>query len=132
MNVVITLTRDLIDAILDGRKIYEMRKVFPKHMHLCEDGFFCVEKGTKDVICWCRVDYYRELSDRDEACYVYGKSLAVSDEWIESYMNGKSVKLWYIGAVHKFDKPLSLERDLLIDRAPQSFAYTPLSSGRSY
>lgn len=132
MNVVITLPKELIDAIIDGRKIFEMRKTVPLHLRLSEDGFFCVEKGTKNVRCWCRVDafYDREYPVK------YGSHLpeylAVSREWMDEYMKGKTVKLWSIGQVVTFEKPLLIDKDLFVDRAPQSFAYTPLSYGRSY
>lgn len=133
MNVVITLPKDLITAIMEGRKKIEARKVFPKHLRLGEDGFFCVEKGTKNVLCWCRVDIFLELKEPCDSFWgKYGIYLAISREWFESYMNGGSVKLWGIGQVKKFEKPLSLDKDLFVDRAPQSFAYTPLSHGAFY
>lgn len=56
MNILITLPEHLIDSIIRGEKLYEMRKSLPKFMKIGEDGFFAVEKGTNNVRCWCRVD----------------------------------------------------------------------------
>ena len=56
MNILITLPKDLIEKIISGEKVYEMRKCLPKNMTIGVDGFFVVEKGTSDVRCWCRVD----------------------------------------------------------------------------
>ena len=40
MNVVITLPKQLIIAIIEGTKTFEMRKCRPKHMKVGVDGFF--------------------------------------------------------------------------------------------
>ena len=132
MNIVITLQKRLIYAILDGQKKYEMRKQIPRHVRVGEDGFFCVEKGTKNVLCWCRIDKFLVLATDIDHHPLLPKSLAVSREYVRRYMKGKPVKLWKIGKVVRFEKPLELNRDLLVPRAPQSFAYTPLSYGESF
>ena len=62
MNVVITLPKQLIIAIIGGTKTFEMRKCRPKHMKVGVDGFFVVEKGTKRIHCWCRVDEIQTVS----------------------------------------------------------------------
>lgn len=126
MNILITLPKNLIEKIISGKKIFEMRKCLPKNMKIGEDGFFVVEKGTDDVRCWCRVDEVRET-------YIdhYSASrLCVSREYIEKYTNGKKVYLWKIGKVIVFE---CLSRDsLFVDKNPQQFAYTPLSYGESF
>ena len=56
MNILITLSKELINEILSGNKKFEMRKCIPKNLKIGEDGFFVVEKGTDLIRCWCRVD----------------------------------------------------------------------------
>ena len=112
MNILITLPKDLIEAIISGQKKYQVSKSQPKYMRVGEDGFYVVEKGTDKIRCWCRVD-------------------EVTSPYISPwYMDLKRVYVWKIGKVKVFD---SLKRDpLLIKRNPQNFAYCPLSYGESY
>lgn len=123
MNIVITLPRQLINAILDGTKTFEMRKCIPKYMKVGKDGFFVVEKGTRNVHCWCRVDGIQEVpcfSLTEEKC----KVLAVSKEYVDKYCsNKKFVYLWRIGKVVRFQAGEVTLKDLVVDTSPQSFAY---------
>ena len=78
MNILITLPKNLLEDILNGKKKYEMRKCFPKQMRIGKDGFFVVEKGTDNVRCWCRVDeveetYINYFSGKMLAKYFYTK-----------------------------------------------------------
>lgn len=133
MNIVITLPKQLIIAIIEGTKTFEMRKCLPKHMKVGEDGFFVVEKGTKRIHCWCRVDDVRKVSGLFPLTNDTCKKLAVSQLYIDNYRSGaKFIYLWGIGKVKRFENGAVSLNDLLIDRAPQSFAYCPLSFGESY
>ena len=133
MNIVITLPKYLIDEICDGRKVAEMRKVAPRHLRVGSDGFFCVEKGTRHVRCWCRVDKMMKSSQPLDVCFYYAGKLGVRDEYIKDYMaNKKPVYIWHIGKVKEFLPHAVTLNDLFIDRAPQQFAYCPFSYGESY
>lgn len=133
MNVVVTLPKKLINAIIDGRKSFEMRSWCPRKLRVKEDGFFCVEKGTKNVHCWCRVDRFLVPIDYEGFWKAHGERLCVSKEWYDKYVQGrKYVRIWCIGKVIKFEKTLSLDKDLFVDRAPQSYVYTPLSYGECF
>lgn len=133
MNIVITLEESLIDKICDGIKVFEMRKVAPRHLKIGSDGFFCVEKGTRHVRCWCRVDNILKISDTLDVCFYYASKLGVRSEYIKEYMaNKKPVYLWQIGKVKEFLPHAVILDDLLVDKAPQQFAYCPLSFGESY
>lgn len=133
MNIVITLPGSLIDEICDGRKVAEMRKSAPRHLRVGSDGFFCVEKGTRHVRCWCRVDKILKSSEPLDVCFYYAGKLGVSSEYIKEYMaNKKQVYLWHIGKVKEFLPHAVILDDLLVDRAPQQFVYAPLSHGESY
>jgi len=130
MNILITLPKDLLEKIISGQKTFEIRHCFPKHMKLCEDGFFVVEKGTDDIRCWCRIDGYM-YTYVDHYCAEWlAYRAGVPAKWIEKYANGKKLCLWKIGKVIVFE---NLKRkSLIVDRNPQQFAYCPLSYGESF
>jgi hypothetical protein len=130
MNILITLPKNLIEKIISGEKVYEMRKSLPKLMKIGEDGFFAVEKGTSNVRCWCRVDDVREvyINDPNESLLV--QRLCVDEDYIRKYAANKIVYLWKIGKVIELS---DLDRgSLFVDKNPQQFAYCPLSYGESY
>lgn len=130
MNVLITLPKNLIEKIIAGEKLFEMRKCMPKYMKIGVDGFFVVEKGTKEVRCWCRVDNVVETYIDRYPAGGLASVLCVSDEYIKQYANSKKVYLWKIGKVNVFE---CLIRDsLFVDKNPQQFAYCPLSYGESF
>ena len=133
MNVVITLPKPLIIAIVEGLKTFEMRKCQPKHMKVGEDGFFVVEKGTKRIHCWCRVDEVQTVSGLFSLTKDICKKLAVSQQYVDNYRSSaKFIYLWRIGKVKRFEDGAVTLDDLVVDRAPQSFAYCPLSFGESF
>ena len=130
MNVVITLPKDLLEKIISGEKQFEMRKCVPKYLRIGEDGFFVVEKGTDNVRCWCMVDDIFETDISTISTKLLASQLCVTEEYIEKYANSKKVYLWDIGEVKTLEH---LKREeLFVDRNPQSFAYTPLSYGKSF
>lgn len=129
MNVLITLPKQLIDSIISGEKIYEMRKGLPKFIKIGEDGFFAVEKGTSKVRCWCRIDsVYGTFIDTKNAAW-YAERLCVNEDYVRKYANGKQVCFWKIGKVIEIS---DLDRNNLIDgKNPQQFAYCRRSFGES-
>ena len=130
MNILITLPKNLIEKIISGEKIFEMRKCLPKHMRIGEDGFFVVEKGTDEVRCWCRVDKAIETYLDHYSADWFASRLCVPEDYMERYANGKKVYLWEIGKVIEIE---CLKRDsLFVGNNPQQFAYCPLSYGESY
>lgn len=130
MNILITLPKHLIDSIIRGEKLYEMRKSVPKFMKIGEDGFFAVEKGTNNVRCWCRVDAVNGTFVDHYSASWFEKFLCVSDEYIVRYAADKKVYMWRIGKVIELS---DLDRgSLFVDKNPQQFAYCPLSYGESY
>lgn len=130
MNILITLPKDLIEKIISGEKVYEMRKCLPKNMKIGVDGFFVVEKGTSDVRCWCRVDKATNTYLDHYVTAWFARVTCVTEEYMLKYADGKKVYLWRIGKVIKID---DLDRSSLgVDINPQQFAYCPLSYGESY
>lgn len=133
MNIVITLPKELIQAIIEGRKIVELRKVKPRLMKLGEDGFFCVEKGTQFVRCWCRVDNIGCLFGEFIKPSELAAKAAVSEEFVKEYaQSGKLIYEWQIGKVIVIEEDSLVISSLFVDRNPQQFAYCPLSYGESY
>lgn len=131
MNILITLPKVLIEKIISGEKKFEMRKVLPKQMIIGVDGFFCVEKGTDEIKCWCRVDEIRKHVMTEAIATKYHKYLCVSPQFILDYAPvGTKVYLWGIGKVIKFE--ILYREFLLVDKNPQQFAYCPLSRGESF
>ena len=130
MNILITLPKSLIDSIIRGEKIYEMRKSFPILMKIGVDGFFAVEKGTRIVRCWCRVDAVCETYIDHYSASWFTSRLCVDEEYIRRYAGDKKVYIWKIGKVIELS---DLDRgSLFVDRNPQQYAYCPLSYGESY
>lgn len=130
MNILITLPHLLVEKIISGEKKFEMRKCLPKNMKIGQDGFFVVEKGTNNIRCWCRVDYYMSPYVDSYNASRFTKHLCVSGEYIARYAKNDKIYLWRIGKVIVF-KNLKRE-ELFVDRNPQQFAYCPLSYGESY
>lgn len=130
MNILITLPKNLLEYIINGKKEFEMRKCLPKLMEIGVDGFFVVEKGTDDVKCWCRVDEVRETYIDNCNASLFASRLCVPVQYIEKYANGEKVYLWKIGKVIVFE---SIKRaSLIVDRNPQQFTYCALSYGESF
>ena len=130
MNILITLPKDLLKNIINGKKRFEMRKCIPKNMKIGEDGFFVVEKGTDNVRCWCRVDEIREESINYFNVKRLAHLLCVSENYIIQYAKDEKVYLWKIGKVIMLE---DLKRhSLFVDKNPQQFAYCNLSYGESY
>lgn len=130
MNILITLPKYLIEKIISGEKVYEMRKCQPKNMEIGIDGFFVVEKGTQTIRCWCRVDKVIVTYIDHYSAIFMANILCVSEEYMENYANSKKVYLWKIGKIKVFD---CIGRDsLFVDKNPQQFAYCPLSYGESF
>lgn len=130
MNILITLPKDLIEKIILGEKLYEMRKSRPTNVKIGEDGFFVVEKGTNEVRCWCRIDdIYTTYINYYGACR-WAPLLGVPRSYVIRYAMGENVCMWKIGKVIEFE--CLCRESLMVDRNPQQFAYCPLSYGESY
>ena len=105
----------------------------PRFLHQGEDGFFVVDKGTKNIRCWCRVDEIQIVSGLFSLTKEMCEMLAVSQQYVENYRSGaKFIYLWRIGKVKHFEDGAITLADLIVDRAPQSFVYCPLSFGESF
>lgn len=132
MDIVITLPKHLVEAFIRGDKTAELRKSRPLYLKTGEDGFFIVTKGTGVVLCWCRVSEIKKLDKNTTLTEEEKKSLFVDDFWVEKYRNNsKHCYIWKIDKVKRLYPPVTLH-ELMIDKAPQQFAYCFLSYGVSF
>lgn len=133
MNIVITLPPELIKAIIERRKVIELRKVKPRLMNLGKDGFFCVEKGTEFIRCWCRVDDIDTLNGESIKPDELASKAAVSEEFVKEYTQYcRFLYCWHIAKVIVFEEDSLVISSLFVERNPQQFAYCPFSYGESY
>lgn len=122
MNVLITLPGKLIQDIIEGRKIFEMRKSRPSLMRPDIDGFYVVEKGTNSVRCWCAAIGFWSVAITEENAKKYSAPLCVPPSYILRYAKKKNlVWLWEIGIVRIF-KNMKRE-ELGYKTNPQNYYY---------
>lgn len=132
MNIVITLPPHLVEAFIRGEKTAELRKSCPLHLKTREDGFFIVTKGTRFVSCWCRVSEIRRLYKNYTLTEEEKQSLYVDDFWIEKYRkNRQTCYIWKTDKIKCFSPSITLD-DLMVDKAPQQFAYCPRFYAESF
>lgn len=125
MNIVITLPKVLIDAIVSRRKQIEFRKNFPKHFNTIDDWVYVIEKGTKNVVARFHVTYFQKEYDPIEVWHTYGRSIWVDFNWFMRYTStAKVYYLWHISEPEYLEKPLHRGIFFGFSSNPQSFAYT--------
>lgn len=120
MNIVITLPRDLINKILSGEKLFEMRKSCPYRFRY-GDGVFVIEKGTDIVRCFFEVDNI--ISMEPSKATAWAADLGVSVQYIANYCkNARRIYMWEIGGAIELS---NYSRALMgLKQNPQNFAYT--------
>lgn len=124
MDVLITLPKHLIEKILSGEKTIEMRKTFPKTLRVGIDGFFVVEKKTKNVRCWCRISKMDKHIMMPIFLRKYQPQICVSNEYILRYVPPpKFAHLWFISEVRELFYVTT--DDFGVHCNPQSFVYVP-------
>lgn len=134
MNVVITLPKHLIKAIIMGEKFFEIRSSVPLHFDEKKDVIFVVQKGSKLVPLYftiIRFCGFRNSSSKKRSntlyfdeCKFLAEKAAVSVEYINNYSKNKEkIYAWVIGCACKVYCPADLYSDLKIDKNPQSFIY---------
>lgn len=122
MDVLITLPKHLIEKILSGEKTIEMRKNFPKKLEVGHDGFFVVEKGTKNVRCWCRISNTAEHIMLPVILSKYQPKICVSKEYILKYAPPpKHIHFWFISEVRELFYVTTDDFD--VHSNPQSYVY---------
>ena len=125
MNVVITLPADLIAAIKDKKKCFEVRSKLPRNFDPQKDVVFVCQKGTNKVpIYFTILKFYTYTKHSDCNDYI-AKKAAVPTQWIANYMENKDcIHAWVIGYVCELSSPVFVWHQLQIKHNPQSFIYT--------
>lgn len=124
MNVVITLPKHLIEAILWGEKSYEIRSSLPSHFDEKKDVVFVVQKSTRVIPLYFTIKTFYGYSKLEDVNTILSERAAVSPSFIEKYRQGKRrIYAWVIGCACKVSCPTDLYTDLKIDKNPQSFIY---------
>ena len=124
MNVVITLPKTLIEAILWGEKSFEIRSKLPLHFDEKKDVVFVVQKGTKEIPIYFTIKTFYGYSILEDVNSILAKHAFVPYSFIEKYRQSKKrVYAWVIGCACKVSCPSDLYNDLKIAKNPQSFIY---------
>ena len=127
MNVVITLPADLIAAIKDGKKCFELRSRLPRNFDTNKDVVFVCQKGSKIVPIALTIYKFYSYCKLSESDYILAESAGVPVEWVWNYMaKHNSLYAWVIGYIVNLHNPAQVWSDLHIKSNPQSFIYREL------
>ena len=125
MNIVITLPADLIAAILDKKKCFEIRSKLPRKFYLHQDVVFVCQKGTNKVPLYFTILKFYTYTKHSYCNDYIAQKAAVPTQWIDDYMEDKEcIYDWVIGYVCELSYPTSVWHQLQIKHNPQSFIYT--------
>lgn len=125
MNVVITLPRNLITAIVSGAKTIEFRKSYPKDFDCRQDCVFVIEKGTRNVVAYFCVSDFQYESNPVEIWRDYSIQIGVPFFWFMAYAHRcRAYYLWRIRKAAYLYTPLDRGLSLGLTTNPQSYVYT--------
>lgn len=124
MDILITLPKNLIQRIREGKKDIELRKNYPRKFDTKIDFVFVVEKGTHDVVLSFRVQNFVPIYPPYDYDMLYPWLGGVNRTWINRYLCfAKVAYLWYISDTHYIGNGKLKIEELGIKTAPQSYAY---------
>lgn len=124
MNILITLPKNLIHAIISGRKNIEIRRTFPKSFICNKDKVYVVEKGTNRILISFKIEENFKCENFSHIWALFGDRFAIDYEYYKNYtLNRRFIYLWFITDVQVFEKPILRDKDLGLKTNPQSFVY---------
>ena len=124
MDIVITLPKNLWQAICSGKKEYECRKRIPRNFMRACDKCWVVLKGTTDVVGWFTISEFLTCVDVEEIAKDYLDKLCIDREWFDAYAKHDDVlSLWKIGEVFELTYSQDRYQMLNVTSNPQSYAY---------
>lgn len=126
-HVIITLPFNLWQAICNGSKLFECRKVIPR-IRPFSGRVYVIIKGTDFVAGYFTLSGIIGTDDAEYIWeYCYG-NLAVSKEWFMNYAatKRKLIYAWEIDCVYQFSDKFDKTEYFAINRNPQSIMYTNL------
>lgn len=124
MNIVITLPRVLIEAIISGSKSVEIRHSIPQKFNINYDVILVVEKGSHNIPILFSIKQFKVYGDTSIAYRHYTKDAAVPQEWLADYcLKAKIVCVWEIGRVCLLKYPNNAASSIGLKNNPQAFVY---------
>lgn len=124
MNIVITLPKELVQAIADGRKTIELRKTTPASFRLEEDIVYIIEKGTHLIVAQFQISYVEEINEPATIWERYSKQICVDFKWFYRYANAiRPYHLWHITKPVKYQHGIYRSYFPELRTNPQSFVY---------
>lgn len=121
MNILISIKPKYAAEIYHGSKLFEIRKVLPKHLTKGDTIFF-YESGTGLIT--GRAKVYSIICGTPARLYSqYQSLLGIGYDAYKKYV-GNAINVYYIGLddAKRFGFPLTLQ-DFHLKHAPQSFCY---------
>lgn len=132
MDVVITLPKKLIHAIVSGAKTIEFRKTYPKDFDCRKDCVYIIEKGTRNVVAFFLVSDFQYETNPVEIWRDYSIQIGVPFFWFMAYApRCRAYYLWRIRKAAYLYTPLDRELSLGLKTNPQDYVYTKYKSAQA-
>lgn len=124
MNILITLPKELISAIVEGRKTIEFRKNYPRQFDVTKDVVYIVEKGTKSVVAAFTISRFEVAFNPMEIWDKYSDDLCVPFSWFREYAPiCREYWIWHIKDAWRFKYYYHRGVYFGVASNPQSFVY---------
>lgn len=125
MNVLITLPRKRIAAIVEGRKTIVFKKSFPRRFSTRTNVVLICESHTNMIVAWFKVATFQYEPDPVEIWDLYKDKLCVPFLWFMTYARGyRPYFLWHIEFAGYLPKPLPRDATFEVMGNPPEYAYT--------
>lgn len=133
MNVIITLPVNLIAEIAEGRKTIEVRKTIPTRLNENSDWVYVCCAGQRKVMLAFQVSKFQRTNDGLGVWQFIGGRIRCSYEWWTEYVkDGRTLFFWQITNVYVIELQTAAWLNLIKDKNPQSFKYTPITLDESW
>lgn len=125
MDVVITLPKKLIHAIVSGVKTIEFRKNYPRDFDCRKDCVYIIEKGTRNVVALFLVSDFQYETNPVKIWRDYSIQIGVPFFWFMAYApRCRAYYLWRIRKASYLYTPLDREVFFGLTTNPQGYVYT--------
>ena len=124
MNIAITLPANLCMEILEGKKLVEIRKSFPKKFNCLTDKVYVIMKNSHRVIMTMKLERFIKYVSVTDLWHNYCYQVRVQFKWLEKYAgNADCLYAWEIGLVSPCQTYVDARELLGVYHNPQSFIY---------
>ena len=125
MNIVITLTSELIHKIQSGEKQVEIRKKAPLYFNPAIDVVNICEKGTSHIVAYMTLSEIKPLIKDLVNIGWASRKAAVNISWLINYLENVNVfYVWSIKDITTLKTPIPISEIEGLKKPPQSFVYT--------